>query len=72
MPEISIDDLKEAQKKAGEKAIIIDKALGLSYHVVRKGIIYLVGPDGTKKEIKKAKFGYRKINKKVIDLKNVQ
>ena len=72
MQEISINDLKKAQKNAGEKAILIDRALGLPYHIVRKGIIYLVGPDGTEKEIKKAKFGYRKITEKEIDLKNVR
>jgi hypothetical protein len=65
MQEISIYDLKKAQKNAGEKAIKIDRALGLAYHIVRKG------PDGTEKEIKKAKFGYRKIIQKEIDLKNV-
>ena len=70
MAEITASVLEKAQRMAAKESIRLNKALGLSYHVVRRGYLYLVAPDGTSKKIKKVAFGLRKIDMSHIKLKD--
>lgn len=70
MAEITASVLENAQRKAAKESIRINKALGLPYHIVRRGYLYLVEPDGTSKKIKRVAFGLKKIDLSNIKLKD--
>lgn len=70
MKEISLKDLKKAQKQAGKDSIRITKAMGLPHYIVKRGYLYLVKPDGTEEKMKKVAFGTRKIEQKRIKIPN--
>ena len=70
MKEISLKDLEKAQQQASKDSIRITKAMGLSHHVVKRGYLYLVKPDGSEEKIKKVAFGTRKIEQKRIKIPN--
>lgn len=68
--EITYKDLSSAQQKASKKAIQLNKALGLSYKIVRNGNLIEVYPDGTEKLLRKAVFGTVTVNKNKFRLTN--
>ena len=68
--EITHKDLSSAQQKASKKAIQLDKALGLTYKIVRNGNLIEVYPDGTEKLLRKAVFGIVTVNKNKFKLAN--
>ncbi|MBK5214501.1 MAG: hypothetical protein JJE55_12665 [Flavobacteriaceae bacterium] len=70
MAEITASVIEKAQRKAAKESIRINKALGLPYHVVRRGYLYLIEADGTSKKIKKVVFGLRRIDLNHIKLKD--
>lgn len=70
MAEITASVLEKAQRKVARESIRINKALGLSYHVVRRGYLYLVEPDGTSKKIKRVAFGLRKMDLSDIEIRD--
>ena len=70
MSELKTKDLIKAQKKASKESIIITKALGQPYITVKNGILYRIEPDGKQIKLRKATFGTKKINKKIIKINN--
>lgn len=70
--DITVEDLEKAQQEASDKAIRINKALGLGFYVVRDSKLYYIDTEGEEKEIRKSRFGEHKVNMKEMKLKNVQ
>ena len=70
MSELKTKDLIKAQKKASKESISITKALGQPYITVKNGILYRIEPDGKQIKLRKATFGTKKINKKIIKINN--
>lgn len=70
MKELTLEELNKMQKRASEKAIKLNEALGLSYLVVRNNKLIKVEPTGEEIIIGPSKFGTRKVQKKKIILKN--
>lgn len=67
--EISVKDLNRLQKKASQNAIKLDKAMGLTYLVVRRNKLIQIEPDGKETVLGKSEFGTRRVEKKNITLK---
>lgn len=65
MSEINVKALKKAQKKASLNAIKLNKALGLSYLTVKKGMLVQNGADG-EKIIGKPLYGTKKVDKRTF------
>ncbi len=63
-----LEIILQAQKKAKDRAIRSDKALGLEYLIVSDGKIFKVLPNGEEIFLKKAEFGSRKTEKKQFEL----
>ncbi len=61
--EISKESLEKFLKKASEKAVRENKALGLSYIKVENDILVEVAADGTVTQLRKSKFGTVKVTK---------
>lgn len=71
MAEINANDLSKAQKKASQKVVKLNEALGLTYYVVRKDNLIAI-KNGDSKVIRKAQFGSRTVKVKRIKLNNEQ
>lgn len=67
--EIEAKDINRALKTAAIRENRLNRALGLSYLIVKKGNLYEVYPDGTSRYIRPAMFGSIKVEKKIIHLK---
>ena len=70
MSELKTKDLIKAQKKASKESISITKALGQPYLTVKNDILYRIEPDGRQVKLRKATFGTKKIDKKIIKINN--
>lgn len=66
--EITYKDLSKAQKRASKKAIELNRALGLSYKMVKGAYLVEVFPDGSEEVIGKPVFGLVEIDKKKFKL----
>ena len=71
MKELKTKDLIKAQKKANEESIRVTKALGQPYITVKNGFLYRIDADGSQTKLRKATFGTKKIDKKIIKINNV-
>ncbi|NEW80561.1 MAG: hypothetical protein GZ086_14320 [Gelidibacter sp.] len=71
MAEINANDLSKAQKKASQKVVKLNEALGLTYYVVRNDNLIAI-KNGDSKVIRKAQFGSRTVKVKRIKLNNEQ
>jgi len=69
MKELTLEELNKIQKKASEKAVKLNEALGLTYLVVRNGKLIQIGPDGREKILGKPEFGTVKVKRRKIILK---
>ncbi|AFL85056.1 hypothetical protein Belba_2502 [Belliella baltica DSM 15883] len=67
--EITVEDLNKLQKKASDNAIKLNKAMGMTYLVVRNNKLIQIEPDGKETIIGKPEFGTKRIEKKQITLK---
>ncbi|WP_194976822.1 hypothetical protein [Aquiflexum lacus] len=67
--EISVKDLNRLQKKASQNAVKLDKAMGLTYLVVRRNKLIQIEPDGKETVLGKSESGTRRVEKKNITLK---
>ncbi len=67
--EITVEDLNRLQKKASQNAVKLNKAMGLTYLVVRNNRLIQIEPDGKETVIGKPEFETKKFNKKKITLK---
>jgi hypothetical protein len=67
--EITVEDLNKLQKKASQNVVKLDKAMGLTYLVVRNNKLIQIEPNGKETVIGKPEFGTKKINEKKIALK---
>jgi predicted RNA binding protein YcfA (HicA-like mRNA interferase family) len=72
MAEISSKDIRRAQRMASEKAVKLNKALGLEYYEVRNSHLILITPDGKETVIGTPRFGTRKIERKRFRLDDEQ
>ena len=63
MVEITIQDLRNAQRKGSKEAITINKALGLSYLTVRREQLIKINADGSEEKLGKKKKKKKKIQK---------
>ena len=70
--EISLEDLKNAHRKASEEALKQNKALGLAYIEVQHSELVSVSSDGQETVIGKPRFGTRKIDLKRFRLDEKQ
>ncbi|EOZ93748.1 hypothetical protein A33Q_3694 [Indibacter alkaliphilus LW1] len=68
--EITVEDLNKLQKKASQNAVKLNKAMGLTYLVVRKNKLIQIEPDGKETVLGNSEFGTRKVEKKSITLKS--
>ena len=68
--EITVEDLNKLQKKASDNAIKLNKAMGLTYLVVKNNKLIQIGPDGRETVLGKPEFGTTKFDKKKITLKS--
>jgi hypothetical protein len=64
--EITVEGLNRLQKKASQNAIKLDKAMGLTYLVVRRNKLIQIEPDGKETVLGKSEFGTRRVEKKNI------
>lgn len=64
MEDLTLKDLKIAQCKANEKALRLNRALGLPFLEVQNSQLVSVDPEGRKTVLGEARFGLRKINRK--------
>lgn len=69
MKELNVEELNKIQKRASDKAIKINRALGLPYLVVRNDQLIKIDKEGNEKVIGKPKFGTRKVLNSKINLK---
>jgi hypothetical protein len=67
--EIQKESLEKFQKKASEKAVRENKALGLSYIKVENDMLVEVAADGTVTQLRKSRFGMVKVVKKSYKLR---
>lgn len=67
--EITVEDLNKLQKKASDNAIKLNKAMGMTYLVVRNNKLIQIEPNGKETIIGKPEFGTKRIEKKQITLK---
>ena len=63
MVEITIQDLRNAQRKGSKEAITINKDLGLSYLTVGSEKLIKMNADGFEEKLGKPEFGTKKIQK---------
>lgn len=70
MKELNVEELNKIQKRASDKAIKINKALGLPYLVVRNDQLIKIDKEGNEKVLGKPEFGTRRIFKSKINLKS--
>jgi hypothetical protein len=70
MKELNIEELNKIQKRASDKAIKINRALGLPYLVVRNDQLIKIDKEGNEKVIGRPEFGTRRISKSKINLKS--
>jgi hypothetical protein len=69
MKELNLEELNKIQKKASEKAVKLNEALGLTYLVVRKDKLIQIEPNGEEKILGRPEFGTVKVKKRKIILK---
>jgi hypothetical protein len=62
MAKLTASVLASMMKKSNKEQRQKDQALGFSYYEVNDDYLYLVKPDGTKKRVRKAVFGLRKLD----------
>ena len=67
--EITVEDLNKLQRKASQNAVKLNKAMGLTYLVVRNNKLIQIDPDGKETVIGKPEFEMKKFNTKKITLK---
>jgi predicted nuclease of restriction endonuclease-like RecB superfamily len=67
--DITKKDLEQLQENAVKRAIRENKALGLSYKIVKNGQLMEVSADGERKVIGTAKYGTVIVKQKKIKLK---
>lgn len=72
MAEINLKDIKKAQRMASEKAVKLNKALGLEYYEVRNAHLISIAPDGQETIIGPPRFGTRKVERKRFKLADEQ
>lgn len=72
MPKITVKVLQKAMRQASQKALQIDRALGLPIYEVQDGYLVRVDASGNKTRIRKAVFGLRKIDQHKIKVNNSQ
>ena len=72
MPKITAKTLKKALRQANQKALQIDRAMGLPIFNVQDGYLVRVDASGNKTRIRKAVFGLRKIDQHKIKVNNSQ
>ena len=68
MKEIGLKDIQEAQRKASEKSIKLNRALNLPYCEVRNEKLISIASDGQETVVGKPRFGTRKITTKRFKL----
>ena len=69
MKELNVEELNKIQKRASDKAIKINKALGLTYLVVRNDQLIKIDKEGNEEVIGNPEFGTRRVLKNKIILK---
>lgn len=62
--DLNLKDIKNAQRRATEKALRLNRALGLPYFEAKNSKLVSVDSEGNETVIGDARFGLRKISRK--------
>lgn len=68
MMDLDLKEIKNAQRKASEKALRLNRALGLPYIETNNANLIAVDAEGKKTLIGEARFGLRKVSRKSFKL----
>ncbi|WP_439483842.1 hypothetical protein [Cyclobacterium plantarum] len=66
--DLDLKDIKKAQKNASEKALRLNRALGLPYIEANNANLIAVDSEGNKTMIGEARFGLRKVSRRRFKL----